>query len=274
VCNPTNTERKSKMTRAGYTQIGMRMALLLVAIMGSLVLSSGIALAATVTCQAGVDCLGTKNADTLNGTADQDFMYARAGSDIVKGRGESDELFGQGGNDELLGGAESDDLSGGAGVDGLSGGGGGDRYYFGDGWGKDSITDAATPGTEVHFFDLQKVAPVTDDLIVDLESGTGPEAKNVSGTNAVNWEGNVIDSVFSGSGDDEITGNDSANSILGGAGADTIYGAQGDDEIFVNDGSLGDTVHCGPGDDTVYYDVIGPFLSDTIDSDCEGYVAF
>jgi RTX calcium-binding nonapeptide repeat (4 copies) len=271
---PQTRKGKSRMTRAGNTQLGMRMALLLLAIIGSLVFSSGIALAATITCQTGVECLGTKNADTLNGTADKDYIYGRGGGDLLKGRGENDVLFGQGGNDELLGGGDSDDLAGGPGVDKLGGDGGADRYFFGDGWGKDSITDAATPGTEVHFFDLQKVAPATDDMIVDLESGAGPEAKDVSGTNTLNWGGNVIDGVFGGAGDDELTGNASANEILGGGGADTVYGSGGDDEIRVNDGSRADTVHCGPGDDTVFYDVILIGFTDTIDSDCEGLVAF
>jgi Ca2+-binding RTX toxin-like protein len=58
----------------------------------ALALSSGIALAATITCQVGVDCLGTKNADTLNGTAAEDYIYGRGGADTI---------FGGEGNDDI-----------------------------------------------------------------------------------------------------------------------------------------------------------------------------
>jgi len=258
-------------------KIGRRTVLLLAIILGALTLSSGVALAATISCQAGVVCFGTKKADTLNGTAGLDDIHGRGGGDTLKGLGEVDYLFGQGGKDRLLGGSAYDYLSGGAGNDTLSGGGGNDEYYFGDGWGKDSITDVATPNTKLKFHELQQEARVTDDLIIDLVSGTGPEAKDKSGTNTINWDGNVIDTVHSGDGDDRITGNASANLILGNSGTDTIfggkgddriYGENGDDKIYVNDGSSGDIVHCGAGEDTVKYDEIG-LLSDTIDSDCE-----
>ena len=50
---------------------------------------------------------------------------------------------------------------------------------------------------------------------------------------------------------------------------------RGDDEINVYDTSGGDTVQCGPGEDTVLYDVVLIGIAvDSIDSDCEGLVAF
>jgi len=48
------------MTSIRSTGVGMRLALLLAFIVSILALSGGIALAATITCQAGVGCLGTK----------------------------------------------------------------------------------------------------------------------------------------------------------------------------------------------------------------------
>jgi Ca2+-binding RTX toxin-like protein len=167
-------------------------------------------------------------------------------------------------------------MLGGAGDDALIGGRGSDEYYFDDGWGRDSIIDTATPNTKVHFEDLQAGPLNTDAVIVDLVSGPGPEARDASGANTISWDGSVIDTVSGGDGDDQITGNAVANRIVGGDGADTINGAEGDDSIYVTDGSVGDTVHCGAGEDTVSYDVLGIywFLKDSIDSDCEHQVAY
>jgi Ca2+-binding RTX toxin-like protein len=162
-----------------------KIALLLTAIMGVLLLFSGMALAATITCEGRFDCLGTNNADTLEGTASKDLMHARAGADTLKGLGEMDYMYGQGGADRLLGGPALDDLIGGAGNDELRGGAGGDFYFFGDGWGKDTITDEATPKTQLSFFD-PNAGLATANVVVDLVSGTGPEAKDESGTNTIN----------------------------------------------------------------------------------------
>ena len=259
------------MTSVMNTGIGRRLALLLGLIVGALALSSGVALAATMTCATEIDCVGTNGADTLEGTAGKDIMHARAGADTLKGFANVDLLYGQGGTDTLLGGPDHDSLIGGVGNDALKGGGGADAYYFGDGWGRDSITDTAAPGTEVRFdSDVDAEAYVTDNVIVDLISGAGPEAKDASGTNTINWDGSVVDTVYGGNGDDQITGNASANLILGDGGSDTVYGGEGDDDIHVYDGYATDTVHCGPGEDTVSFDV-GPYgvVSDLIAKDCE-----
>jgi len=254
-----------------------KIALLFVAIVGALLLSSGIALAATISCKANVECFGTKGADTLEGTGGPDRMFGRGGADTLKGFGSDDILNGQRGRDTLSGGSEVDYLIGGAGNDTLKGGGGADFYFFGPGWGKESITDDMAPGTEIRFFsDQLQGMPVTENLIVDLRSGSGPEAKNTSATNTIDWDGNVVDNVFSGTGDDLITGDASANLIIGNRGDDTIFGGEGDDEIRLLDQSSGDTVHCGPGEDTVLYDITDPVgvLHDSVDlGDCEHRIA-
>jgi hypothetical protein len=117
--------------------------------------------------------------------------------------------------------------------------------------------------------------PATDDLTINLLSGLGPEVKNASATSTIVWEGKVIQHVYSGNGDDQITGNFSDNTIYGSlgtgsSGADTISAGGGDDEIHVNDGFGDDVVDCGeniiPGtdSDTVYFD-----SGDTIAPNCE-----
>ena len=159
------------------TEIGRRAALMLVAIVGALLFSSGMALAATVTCQANVECFGTRKADTIQGTDGPDRMFGSGGGDTMNGFGSGEIMYGQRGRDTLSGGSEVDYLIGGAGNDKLQGGGGAELYFFGPGWGKDSITDTAAPGTEIRFYgDTSNTTPVTENLIVDLRSGAVPQS--------------------------------------------------------------------------------------------------
>lgn len=227
-------------------EIGRRTILLLATIVAALTLSSGMALAATIACQAGVDCLGTKEADVLKVTAGKDRIYARGGGDTLRSFGEADESYGQGGNDRQFGGLGDDFMIGGVGHDALSGGGGLDGYYFGDGWGKDTLTDDATSENMILMRAFGPGVPyVTDDLVVDLRSGDGPEVRNVGGTNTIDWEGNTINEIDGGAGDDHITGNALANELFGGPGEDELSGGGGDDELIAMDGSPDDTVDCG-----------------------------
>lgn len=247
---------------------------MLTSTMLALVLSSGVALALTRTCEANVDCLGTNDPDILRGlrdTDDSNNIYGRGGADILKGFGGADELYGQGGSDELFGGAGMDYLAGGPANDALSGGADSfDYYHFGPGWGEDSIADSDTPANRVSFYKgPSDFVYVTEDLTIDLVSGDGPEAETESGTSTVNWERNVIQHVFGGSGDDRITGNSLGNHIYGGSGADNISAGGGNDEIRVRDGSGDDVVDCGEpffgsDDDTVFFD-----SGDQIDPSCE-----
>lgn len=250
-----------------------RAVLVLLAVLAALVLSSGVALAATVTCQVNVDCYGTSKADTLKGTAEKDYIYGRGSADILKGLDNGDRLYGQGGGDRLLGGAGLDFLVGGAGNDELKGGAGANDYFFGPNWGKDSITDDTSTGNKLYFYENGS-GVVTDSLTINLTAGPGPQVKNATGTNTIDWEGNVISGVISGQGSDHITGNLQANVIYDNyaspADFDSISTGGGNDVINVDDGPSGDTVNCGeslvflPTDnDTVYYDA-----SDTV-TNCE-----
>jgi Ca2+-binding RTX toxin-like protein len=267
------------MTYVGNTKLGKRILLLLFTVAGALLVSSGMALAAAITCQIGADCLGTKNADTLEGTAERDYIYARGGGDTLRGLGEFDELYGQSGADKVFGGPGNDSLIGGSGQDTLSGGGGIDLYYFGPAWGEDSINEGArlTYGVAFDggsfFHGTNVTESVTDGLTIRFVPGAGPEVKTGDGANTVNWESNVIRFAVGGAGDDEITGNNLGNVIVGRGGDDTIRGAGGDDEVDVADGSDGDVVDCGedliggPDNDGVHYD-----LGDVVSSNCEAKI--
>jgi len=253
-----------------------RTVLLLAAMLMALVFFSGVALAATISCVADVDCFGTKQVDTLNGSDGNDFMYGKGRGDTLKGFGGSDFLYGQDGADKLFGGNLAiDHLVGGPGNDALSGEQGMDIYYFGPSWGKDSITDDASNENRLAFLKgpaPNEQAPLSDNLTIKLVPGTGPEVTNASGTNTIDWGGaNVIEDVFSGSGDDHITGNFAPNYIYAGhGGVDNIFSAGGNDEIHVDDGLGDDVVDCGEtlfsssDHDTVHFD-----SGDQIADNCE-----
>jgi Ca2+-binding RTX toxin-like protein len=92
-----------------------RTIVLLASIALTLVLASGVALAATVNCVAGAsECTGTPNPDTINGSADADFIYGLAGADDMRGNEGADYLQGDRGADHLRGDEGQDTLWGGA----------------------------------------------------------------------------------------------------------------------------------------------------------------
>ncbi len=225
-----------------------RTGLLFAATLLALVVFSGVALAATLTCQAEVECFGTKQADTMNGTDAQDLMYGKGRGDTLNGFGGFDDLSGQSGADKLFGGPGNDDLYGGPGNDALNGGENFDHYYFGDGWGKDTITDSG-PRESLSFVEFSNSGhlPVSADLVIKLIPGDGPEVRNARGTSTINWEGDLFNKeVWPGSGDDQVTGTASENEIFGDyGGADNISTGAGDDYINVRDGEGDDVVDCG-----------------------------
>jgi Ca2+-binding RTX toxin-like protein len=112
----------------------MKRLTLLLAVMGmALLLSAGVAFAATFDCIANRGCIGTNGPDTLNGSTGDDFMDAMQ---------DDDELFGNEGHDFMSGDAfaapnndtstDGDDLlEGGPGFDDMTGYGGADEFSGG-----------------------------------------------------------------------------------------------------------------------------------------------
>ncbi|HEX7256126.1 MAG TPA: calcium-binding protein [Gaiellaceae bacterium] len=80
---------------------------------------------------------GTKNGETLTGTAGNDRIHARAGDDTVNAGDGHDRVFGQHGNDTLNGEGGNDRMRGGPGNDTLNGGEGNDVLR--GRWGNDVI---------------------------------------------------------------------------------------------------------------------------------------
>jgi hypothetical protein len=127
-----------------------------------------------------------------------------------------------------------------------------------------SVRAVSTSNAEVSYIDLRPVAISLDGLANDGPAGRG------------DLIGPGIDSAFGGDGADTISGNQRANSLNGDNGADALSGGAGNDELTaasyndVGADAVGletrgaDTISCGSGTDTVYYDA-----SDTVAGDCE-----
>ena len=111
----------------------------------ALVLTAGVAWAATVQCEEGLMvCLGTPDPDTITGTSGYDHIRGLAGADLARGMGGADRIEGGKGKDTVkgLGGSDYSLWGGEAGLenegpytdasdDYVYGGAGGDTIYGG-----------------------------------------------------------------------------------------------------------------------------------------------
>lgn len=263
-----------------------RRALVLVVLMAcALLVTCGVALAATISCpnREGNLCVGTNNKDTMTGRDGRtDEMQGRGGPDEMKGRGGADVMLGQLGGDILSGQEGPDRLTGGAGADTLegaegsdtlsgveardrlagaegddklNGGDADDTYVFRiNDWGDDTITDTADPDNDPltvgNFVEFGFPNGLTTRLTIDLNSSpNSPEVRNGTLSGTVNWSNDAIDSAYINSiTDDTVIGNAGANQLNADGGEDsddTIHGGAGNDWISVMDFAGGDTVDCG-----------------------------
>jgi Ca2+-binding RTX toxin-like protein len=203
---------------------------------------------------------GFKGADTLSGGADFDTLGGGRGKDILNGGQDKDTLFGGPDNDELNGEEGDDD------------------YLFANGWGKDRIPDTTSGmfGERLSFSMVTQ--PVTMDLI---QSASRPEVE--SGRNTVNFgaaiaivevdggtsgdkirgqaDGDSLnglqggDTINARGGNDSLAGGDGDDKLIGGSGGDSFDAAGGADRIEAADNEA-DTIDCGGGKDTVFFDQV------------------
>ncbi len=277
-----------------------RRALLLAGLIAvALVVASGVAWAASISCpnRSGNLCMGTSQADTMTGRDRADEMRGREGGDLMRGAGGADVMVGQEGADTVSGQDGPDTLAGGPGKDTLSGAKGKDRLTGAEGddalnggsaddtyaftindWGDDTITDTTNADNDPFTGNFAEFGSpdqlLTTRLTINLTSSASePEVSNGTLTGTVNWSNNAIDGVYVGSiTDDTINGNAAANTIVANVGEDsddTISGGAGNDWISVLDFAGGDSVDCGEDgvgitdDDQVFFDA-----GDTI-TNCE-----
>jgi Ca2+-binding RTX toxin-like protein len=243
-----------------------------------LVMASGIALAAVVTCPTGANglCEGTNQNDTLNGTIGPDDMRGLRGKDTLNAGADLDTLGGGRGQDTLNGEADNDQLNGGPADDALNGGAGDDSYIFANNWGKDKISDDPALGQ----FDRISFTLVTNPVRINLVPSTSrPEAR--SGENTVNLGATVSfaeldggsagdsvmgtakgeflnanqgnDTINGRGGIDTLVGMDGKDTLVGGSGGDSFEAGPGADIIKAADNAV-DQIDCGGGRDTVFFD--------------------
>ena len=169
-----------------------------------------------------------------------EWAYGSMNNDTLIGSVVSNKLFGGSGNDNLVGGEGSDELYGGLGDDNLA-------ITIEDsvidgGFGYDTLdlTSLVGPLQWVNINSGNDLGELLDTEVGGIEKiiGTNDDDLFTLTINSVLPDGNL--DIDGGGGDDQIIGNDSAN---------TFWGGTGDD--FLDGGSDNDTLRGGDGDDII-----------------------
>ncbi len=189
----------------------------------------------------------------------------------INGTTGNDTLTGTADADTINGGEGNDVLDGGAGADALNGGAGNDIFIVDDAG--DVVTEGSGEGTDS--VETALAAYVLTDNVENLEytgagafTGTGNDLANtiVGGAVGDTLGGGAGDDTLGGeAGDDVLNGGDGADRLIGGTGADIMNGGAGNDVLVVD--NAGDVTNGGDGVDTVQIVTAG--LTYTIGSDVE-----
>jgi serralysin len=174
----------------------------------------------------------------LQGNGGNNVLIGNAAINVLQGLDGDDRLEGMAGNDKLEGGAGNDTLLGGSGNDSMVGGLGDDSYAI------DSAGDTV----------VEALGGGHDTVVASLATYT--LAANVEDVRAAEQAGNFS---FTGNAlDNQLSGYNGNDILLGGLGNDTLSGLAGNDNLQGGDGNdvlLGgsgnDTLDGGLGDDTV-----------------------
>ena len=188
---------------------------------------------ASYTLSANIERLVLTGAGSINGTGnDLD--------NVITGNASANALAGAGGNDSLDGGVGNDTLDGGTGNDTMTGGQGDDTYHV-DSAG-DVVDDTLTGDVDRVIASVSYVSPFLSYVPVLELSGTG-------NNNLTGWD--IAE---------ELIGNAGANLLSGGAHHDTLRGGAGDDTL---DGGTGnDSMLGGIGNDTFIVDSVADVVSE------------
>ncbi|MCO8274550.1 hypothetical protein M1L60_28525 [Actinoplanes sp. TRM 88003] len=164
--------------------------------------------------------------DRIVGGGDADYLLGDQGNDRIEGGSGRNIIHGGPGNDTLTGGPETDHFDGGYGNDVMNGGAG-ENYYN---EGKDLPVGTADADTFIG-------GPAIDVLIYDERTtDITADADGVKGDDGAAGEGDTIQTpmshIWSGSGNDRLTGTSGAETLKGGPGNDTISAGAGDDFLW------------------------------------------
>ncbi len=236
-----------------------------------------------------VKITGNDAANSIVGGTKNDSLYGGDGNDTLLGKTGNDKIYGQAGNDVLHGDAGNDSLWGGAGDDTLFGDAGNDLFVYGAG--KDVIADFAAgdkisigaavskstvSGSDVVFtigdgtltvkdakgktlsmIDKSGKAYTTvvggDDTLVGGKTLKVTKTKVTLDSSYANADASTMKSAVN------ITGNDLANSIVGGTKNDSLYGGAGNDTLLGKTGN--DKIYGQAGNDVLYGDAGNDYLS-------------
>ena len=219
-----------------------------------------------------------KGADKLYGGAGNDSIYGGAGNDVLFGGSDNDKLYGETGNDTLRGGTGKNTLTGGNGNDIFAYEGGND-YIADFTAGKDKI-QFLSGSVQSTSFSKKNLILTTEDGAITVKGGKGKqitvidadglEYTTIYGGAALNLTNSsksavTLSSAYVNASASkrtaaiQITGNELANSIVGGTKNDTLYGGDGADTLSGgkdNDmlyGQAGnDSLWGGAGNDSLY----------------------
>jgi len=161
--------------------------------------------------------------DTITGSLLDDIIQGVAGNDTLHGRRGRDLLYGGEGNDTLIGSARD--------ADRLYGGRGDDTFFIDDA--RHVVIEAAGEGDDTVGVSVSYVLLSTSEI--ETLAAVGQKVVNLTGSNTANT----------------IIGNDKASALLGLAGDDTILGWGGNDSIEGGRGA--DRLSGGDGRDQLSY---------------------
>jgi len=198
---------------------------------------------------------GRKGNDTIFGGAGADSIFGNDGNDELHGGDDNDVLYGGSGDDRIFGDAGNDTLIGNVGADELIGGLGDDIYFISD---SNAITvELADQGNDtIH----TRVSWALDANFENLSSAgvdltlTGNLTANViigdRGANIIDGMSGA-DTLRGGAGNDFIKGSRGNDVLRGDAGADTLDGGMDNDTLF---GGVGlDVLTGGTGSDRFHF---------------------
>jgi Ca2+-binding RTX toxin-like protein len=216
---------------------------------------------------------GRNGNDVLSGLAGDDVINGGAGNDTITGSDGNDALNGSSGNDSIDGGIGNDTIDGGSGTNVLNGGAGNDVFLYEiDGGGATSTFNGGADTDAVNVFDsgtgsetlsvafngtrLTQVEAATigadvERVVADLGAGNLDtlEYSEASSGVTVNLGTGTASGFISIAGIENVTGTNSADTLIGDGsanvlngrgGADTLRGLGGNDTYIVD--NVGDVV--------------------------------
>ncbi|MDQ6432509.1 calcium-binding protein [Mesorhizobium sp. LHD-90] len=205
---------------------------------------------------------GDAGDDILVGGASDDELHGGTEADTLTGLAGNDELYGDLGDDNMLGGDGNDTLEGGNGQDVIHGGNGNDFVIGGhnsdDLRGGEGIDTAAWEGSARVVIDLRPTSvgtavqySFTDSLagFENFRTGSGNDWISTNGTANYVDAGDGNDYVNAGSGNDAVLAGKGNDGVRGGQGNDSILAGDGDDWLWGDAGN--DTLSGGDGEDLV-----------------------